>query len=199
MSIRLWLEWFTKSNLLLLAMTIIISFFMMVLLIPPPKEAYKHSVAYVSVTRLSKQLAAIDGEFQDSLEDENRTVAFNNWLNGESPVPLELAKKLGEFPDADPWKNSYQFVRLEKGQSSGVFSLGRDAKTESAGNDTDDLNSWKEDSGAVYAQEVFAQAMIQILWPTAILTPLLFIVLRRSFRYSGLMKTPEDSPLESRL
>jgi hypothetical protein len=187
-------KWFTTSNLLLLALTIVLSFFLMVLLIPPPKAAYQHSIAYGHVNSLKKQLAVIDLEFDKTIEPDQRVSAFNEWLTGRTPAHKELAKKLGNSPEPDPWENPYRFVRLEKEPSEliGVFSLGRDAKTTSNGNDTDDLNSWDENSGAIYAQEVFAAAMTQIFWPTTIMTPLLFVVLRRSFRHLGLMKNPDS-------
>lgn len=195
MSMRPILKWFTASNLLLLPLTIAISFSLMVLLVQPPKTVYAHSIAYASVRQLNKQLATIDLEFEMSIEPNERQAAFGSWLAGTLNQPTELAKRLGDQPDLDPWGNSYRFVRnqISGKDSFGVYSVGRDGRSDSAGSDTDDLNSWDDTSGEIYARDVFAEGMKQILWLTAIMTPLLFVALRRVFRQVGLMKTPEST------
>lgn len=193
------LKWFNARNLLLLLLTIVVSFFMMVLLIPPPKKAYPHSTAYAAVNALHAQLIKVDTELHEQLAVELRNEQYNAWLANNLNDTSDVAKQLGESPApaADPWGNPYVFTRKSdeiSNSRTGVYSRGRNGTSRSVGNDTDDLNSWNENSGAMYAQEVFAAGMEQILWPTLIMIGPLFVVLRRLFRYLGLMKRPNENP-----
>jgi hypothetical protein len=184
-------KWLSLSNGLILLLAAVISFFMMVLLIAPPKKAYHHSTAYRAVNALDVQLQKADIDFEKSLEPNERTQRFNEWLCDQLDKKSELAKQLGDSPDADPWGNFYQYSRrskeAEKSQT-GVYSLGRDKLSKSMGNDRDDINSWDKNSGAIYAQAVFAAGMKQILWPTLIMAPLMFVVLRRMLRHLEIIK-----------
>ena len=77
--------------------------------------------------------------------------SVNFWLSGKLPANDPLARELGHAPQPDPWGNPLVYVTLHErrdgddGESAiGVYSLGADGISKTAGNDPDDLNSWDE-------------------------------------------------------
>jgi hypothetical protein len=53
---------------------------------------------------------------------------------------------------ADPWGNDYIYVFPGKNSRDGfdLYTLGRDGKSATAGNDPDDINNWDPESGYSY-------------------------------------------------
>jgi len=91
----------------------------------------------------------------------------------------------------DLWGNEYQIVELDRrglfGSTSPfhVYSLGADGRSDSGGNDDDDINSWDYDRGKHYGRIIAAELARENLWRTLWLTPIIyvmFLLVLRSFR-----------------
>ena len=83
----------------------------------------------------------------------------------------------------DSWGNPLQYGR---GESDGmisangialVYSLGFDGKSESHGNDPDDINSWDKHHRLFYGQQLRNRHTQILLWRTVWATPVIFLVL----------------------
>ena len=97
----------------------------------------------------------------------------------------ELEHRHSELTDA--WGNRYQFVEQNdpglfgSNSSVHVYSLGKDGKTKSNGNDLDDINSWNYDRGIYYGPLVNSEYNQRIneqsLWQTIWICPITYVLL----------------------
>lgn len=83
----------------------------------------------------------------------------------------------------DPWGNKYQLIeRDEPGlydlQSPfHAYSFGADGKSDSNGNDPDDINSWNYDRYRYYGAKIAMDERVTNLMKTLWLTPLVYLTL----------------------
>lgn len=97
--------------------------------------------------------------------------AFNRWLNNkltddDRKTYPGLTFEEGCYPDA--WQQPFHAVRDHKlldGRviSIGIYSLGEDGKSETAGQDVDDINSWDRESGEYYRRREKSRALLLFL------------------------------------
>lgn len=96
----------------------------------------------------------------------------------ESYDQTDLWQHLGHH--VDPWSNDYRVVELQRTGTLGskstfhVYSLGADGKSESGGNDPDDINSWNYDRDNFYGPSIAKAANRQLFFRTLLLAPLLY-------------------------
>ena len=85
--------------------------------------------------------------------------------------------------NCDPWGNPYQTVdRDTRGiydmpSSFHVYSFGADGKSDSNGNDPDDINSWNYDRRKFYGRMIANDLLRKNLWRTLWITPITFSVI----------------------
>lgn len=93
----------------------------------------------------------------------------------------DLWRQMGR--NRDPWENEYQIV--ERGQRGlfgsdsafHVYSFGADGKSESGGNDPDDINSWDYDRDMNYGRLLVAESNLKDLWRTLWIVPAVYVIL----------------------
>ncbi len=137
-----------------------------------------------------------DVERQLSFSEINKSrapfdeVTINAWLAQQIPLTHPIWQRMVEHPGLDPWKRPYRCVRnrtLADGTlvDLGVYSMGKDGVSNSEGNDPDDLNSWNEQQGGYYYEEIkntrFAAAAIIGLLLTPFTYALLYALIRLTF------------------
>lgn len=130
-------------------------------------------------------------------------------LFAENEIVSNPSLKFGDFDFAamwhemgrnvDPWGNPYQIIEMSH-SSDGfkttvhAYSLGQDGKTQTNGNDLDDINSWNYERqrfyGAKIAMDDRKSLLIQTLW----LTPILYLAMALGYR-TILPKRTENRPI----
>jgi len=137
---------------------------------------------FVSTTRISyRDIADLNNLRSYRIFFENRYEIENVQL----PATLkEIIQSVDpELPRIDSWGNPFQF-RLKDGKGSfgcknpvHVFSYGEDGRSNSNGNDPDDINSWATKPIMFYTQQRVLQDRNHRLLVVAIWTPILFFIL----------------------
>ena len=85
--------------------------------------------------------------------------------------------------DCDSWGNRFQIVERKESGVFGmqsplhVFSFGVDGKSDSKGNDPDDINSWNYDRNTYYGRQITNEFKRKFAWRTLWLTPIIFFPL----------------------
>lgn len=83
--------------------------------------------------------------------------AINSWLCNRHESTGGLDEEITFDAGFDPWGRPYVFVERDSSSHDTwdrvhVYSLGEDGKTDSDGNDIDDLNTWNEMSRRYYVR-----------------------------------------------
>lgn len=104
----------------------------------------------------------------------------------------ELWSELGS--NLDPWGHEYQIVeRYDAGDFGTTFpfhaySFGQDGKSDSLGNDLDDVNTWTYDRSRFYGRMIASDQRRQNIWRSLYIAPFTFmglLLIRRRFRYTN--------------
>ena len=103
---------------------------------------------------------------------------LSRWMNGnvrqDDPRELQWASS----PGSDPWGNAYRIVEFESPASDkqrfGIYSLGRDGKSTTDGNDQDDIRSWTDDPLGFYQLEAYWDRTCERLIATMLATPIVY-------------------------
>jgi len=110
----------------------------------------------------------------EQLDDQNM-LTRSNLVN--SP---HLAQPWSQI---DSWGNPIQYGRGESDEIIGangialVYSLGYDGKSESHGDDPDDINSWDKHHRLFYGRQLRDRDRRVLLWRTVWATPVVFVML----------------------
>ena len=132
---------------------------------------YKHDVTRSATAMIAQQLnyGLISSGDPIPVTDES-VRAINSWLSGASADGHPITHKFGEVGDwkTDGWGSAYRCVKISSTNASGhmfgIYSLGEDRKSDSEGNDSDDINTWAPHPTSFYRRriavsEVFTFAM----------------------------------------
>jgi hypothetical protein len=144
---------FTLSHLLLLFPAYFLGLFFAhaVYLFGGARTHYADTSAWKKVLQAQLRLEA--STYERVPMDES---SVNQWLTGRLPAGHPVSQQLGTPPGLDPWGNSLVCRNRDVAMHDcpfGVNSFGRDGKSKSLGDDPDDLNSWNDKCGAVYATQ----------------------------------------------
>ena len=119
---------------------------------------------------------------QEHVEDSIRYAGYNEieisnesimqWLSGQLPDNHEAAPYLMD-PPLDVWGQPYGIRFNEETGAPFVFSVGRDGKSLSNGNDADDIRSWDDDLGSWYVRQINRSDLITCMTWSALITPII--------------------------
>lgn len=125
---------------------------------PPRRIArpYDNAVSEVAAIRRNILFADSQGDGAPTPEE-----VLARWLDGRGLSQAEQRRhRLSHVAGLDAWDRAYQYTRDAVDRDGrpvglGVYSLGKDGRTETGGNDADDVNSWNRagDRSAVYDRE----------------------------------------------
>jgi len=156
---------FSLAHLLLVFPAWILAYFLAIHM-DVARVTYRHDIAANGIRHI-RLWATLELEKHVDLEfAEYDTAALWSGMNG----------------NRDPWGNPYQIVELDRRGMYGlpstfhVYSLGEDGKSDSSGNDPDDINSWNFDVEKHYGRRVAARHARESLWRTLWLTPIVYAV-----------------------
>ena len=144
-----------------------------------------------------------DQEYDHDLaERQIQTIRFLavNQVERDNPFISDLKPKFTDVDQrrlwieagntTDPWGNSFQIVDLNREGnfkeefSFHVFSCGVDGKSNSEGNDEDDINTWDYNRDQYYAKlvapieaELLKQHRLGVIFRILIFTPIIFVAI----------------------
>ena len=105
------------------------------------------------------------------------------WLNDANKLTHANLVNSPELTSLDSWGRPIQYVMDESGKlimedwTLLAYSLGEDGKSESNGNDADDINTWDEHHRDHYWTPIRNQHLRKLLWRTVWATPIIFCLL----------------------
>lgn len=143
---------------------------------------FSYSLIHYHWTRALNDISSINREIDMRFGFLPRTKAemIQRWLNGKLDArdPPEIPRD--SDPYIDPWHNPYRVCERvdEAGQKRFLaYSVGRDGKSDTNGNDPDDINSWSDEPAKLYKGEAFRDRQSERLKFAMLWTGLLYVPL----------------------
>ena len=154
---------------------------------------YTHAIN--EVTRLRLNIISARDAYPQSFSSS----AVNGWLARSNLGSNPFATAIGLESDLDPWGRPYVF--LERSSPSKeiwdgmhIYSLGEDGRTDSQGDDPDDINTWYDRSFDFYVhrenRNTFNRHLKRLTW----LFPLACVALLASMRMLRRKAAPGTEP-----
>ncbi len=143
---------FSLSNLFLIIPAFFFAYICALFLALPAFETTKADIASLEISRYLFTLQAAKAYFDTDSRYQLSKQDIDDWFSGTLDSNHPLTRYLDDGPYSDPWGNPYRCRQI--GLAFGVYSLGRDSKSVSFGDDADDLNSWDDPfSKSLYQSE----------------------------------------------
>ena len=161
-----------------------------------PAWAFAYIVAPYAATQNDRFTYRHDVE-SASIRNYRSWAIYYSDASGRKFVNDRLANRWADIVhDCDQWGNKYQLVEHDEHDESWppspsrdetqvhefpspyhVYSFGEDGKSDTNGNDPDDINSWNYDRNTFYGRQIANEMKRKYLWRTLWLTPIIYLAL----------------------
>ena len=161
---------FSIRQLLLIPVIFLATTFLVASFIPNGSSSWMHEVNSVQSAQswVDTSIRYCDSEYLDE-------ITINSWLAKQLPSTNPAFDSLGHSPNFDSWGNPYR-IRMPKKPNDQflVYSMGKDGKSNTQGDDGDDIRSWDANRGTWYANRQFKYEISACMICSGILTAVCF-------------------------